>query len=112
VSDVLEHILKRIEQEVTTPQDRKFLKIAAKNAKNYMRRHLSRAFDHGFMAALSADRPGLGEYVGSWLEKMKQMGVPRFKSALVYSCLGHLAYPIRRPVLDVFKQYKTKKWCR
>ena len=112
VSDALEHILKRLEQEVTTFKDRKFLEAAKKNVKHYMRRHLSRAFDHGFMAALSTDRPGIGEYVGSWLEKMKQMGVPRFKSALVYSCLGHLAYPVRRPVLDVFKRYKTRKWCR
>lgn len=111
VNDALKHLFARLGQEVTDPEDRALVRVAERNAKNYMLRHLTRIFDHGFLEALSTDRPGLNDHVESLLEQMTRMGVPRFKSEFVYSCLGQLAYPVRRPMLDALKWCKTKKWC-
>jgi hypothetical protein len=111
VTDVIERLLKRLNQEVTTTADLEFIRSAERNFRGYMRRHLTRVFDHGFITVLSTDRPGLEESMKSLFENMKKMEVPMFQSAWFYPWLGRLKYSKRRPLLEALKQYKIKKWC-
>ncbi|MFZ5802835.1 MAG: glycosyltransferase family 2 protein [Candidatus Omnitrophota bacterium] len=111
VRKVIKDLLKRIEEESTDPKDRAWVERARKKSWNYMQRHLSRIFDHSFLNMLSASKPKLWKDVKSLLETMKRMDVPMFNSARIYAWLGYLPYPVRRPMVDVLKRYKTEKWC-
>jgi glycosyltransferase involved in cell wall biosynthesis len=111
LEEIVSGLLTRMESELTTAEDVRFLKTARQNLHTYARRHIGRAFDRGFVGLLSKDDRELSEKLAHMFKRMQAMKIPVFGSAYIYSFLRLLNYSLRRPLLDALVRYKIRKLC-
>lgn len=109
---VLSGILDELVSHVRTDEDQYFLNEARRNMDTYMKRHLSRCLDQGFISVLGKNG---NKDSDSDLKKlfgmMKELNVSEFSSFLIYRYLHKLPHLLRQPFIYAFKEYKLNKWC-
>jgi len=109
--EIFDKILLRSASRAATPEDSEYLETARKNMNQYMKRHLSRCLDQGFINILDRRENHTATDINKLLHRMRELEVPVFSSSYVYRSLGVLPYQLRKPFLDAFKDFKVKKWC-
>ncbi len=107
---IVEKLFEGIFAKAKTPEDQENLKKARQNFHAYINRHLSKSLDQGFIAALQNKEKNPAEEIGKISEYMKELGVPLFRSVILYRFLAPLPYFFRISLLTKLQRYKTKKW--
>ena len=104
----VQKLLQSMAGNATSEEDKKLLSLTSKHLKDYTRRSLSSAFDRNLIAALSLEKKNIRREVDSIFRKLKELGVPTFRSARIYRLLSYLPYKIRIIFLKIIQRKKIE----
>ena len=107
-----ENLFNELAKKLETPEEKAQLAEARKNFEKYIRRHLNRSMDQGFLRILEGHSKNTAGLLKPLFQKMRDLGLPIFRSAKFYPLLALVPYPLRKPVVDRIKVYKISLACK
>lgn len=110
MKELSEKMIEDASKNYQTPKDRDNLLAARKNLHDYINRHLSKSFDHGFLTTLEGKTGNKSEEISALVKYMRDLKVPVFRSVILYRILARLPHAFRVKILDGVRKFKIKKW--
>ncbi len=109
IQNRFESVLMELDRLASSPEERQLLEVARLRLDQYMKRHLARSLDQGLLAAFDDPKRNVREAVHKVEERMRQLGLPAFRSFHMYRLMSWLPAIIRAPVMARLMQAKLNK---